>query len=503
MTGRSFAAFGWLALGVVWLLTGCAGDQTRSEGVDSGNRQQLVIAGAKRSDVKGLAMGAARAKGWTIVKSTDDLLVMQRPLDPAAPATAALGIGNSTVPPVIEVTSAFREETGGTNVSLGAILITQPPGASTPNRTDYTEQYRDALNQSLQSLRANWTANRHRIANAIPPLAGPPEPARSDAAASVGNARPATQAWGEPPTVAPAVKPNPPVPTPEPRARPAAPEPEPEASQESADVPPLAQSRSALPPATPGVASVVDGSSTLAGRSPTAIDGSGQRPEPVESQNTMLKLNQAGGTGTWAYYAEQYARLRGCNVATGGSQLIESRADGEIHKVSCVGSASYLLKCESGVCRELAPVQRAPTSPKTRAGAKADATATKPEPKTAKADSRTEKPGGKTAKTDAKAGKPGAKTTKADAKGAKPDTKTATKADSKGAKPEGKLAKADTKAAKPGTQTNKADAKAAKPDAKTTTKADAKGAKPKAKTVKDEKSASHPSNSKSHVAKAH
>ena len=80
MAGRSFATFGWLMLGVVWLLSGCAGNQTVSEAFDSGNRQQLVIVGAKLNDVKGLAMGSARSKGWSIVKSTDDLLVMQRPL---------------------------------------------------------------------------------------------------------------------------------------------------------------------------------------------------------------------------------------------------------------------------------------------------------------------------------------------------------------------------------------------------------------------------------------
>jgi hypothetical protein len=67
----------------------------------------------------------------------------------------------------------------------------------------------------------------------------------------------------------------------------------------------------------------------------------------------MLTLNQSGGTGTWAYYAEQYARLRGCDVADGGAVLIESRSDSEIHKVPCAGSDSFLVKCQSGVCRGL------------------------------------------------------------------------------------------------------------------------------------------------------
>ena len=67
----------------------------------------------------------------------------------------------------------------------------------------------------------------------------------------------------------------------------------------------------------------------------------------------MLTLSPPGRTGVWAYYAEQYARLRGCEIDETGAQLIENRADGEVHKVSCVGSASYLLRCQNGVCRGL------------------------------------------------------------------------------------------------------------------------------------------------------
>jgi hypothetical protein len=67
----------------------------------------------------------------------------------------------------------------------------------------------------------------------------------------------------------------------------------------------------------------------------------------------MLTLNQGGGTGTWAYYAEQYARLRGCDVTDQGAILIESRADSEILKVPCYSADSFLVKCQNGVCRGL------------------------------------------------------------------------------------------------------------------------------------------------------
>ena len=115
-----------------------------------------------------------------------------------------------------------------------------------------------------------------------------------------------------------------------------------------------------LPRAIPTPAPVVDGSSAITGGGPAATRAIGEpsrlpqpAPEPVAPKDNMLTLSNAGGTGTWAYYAEQYARLRGCNVTDAGSQLIESRTDGEIHKVSCVGSDSQLVKCQNGVCRGL------------------------------------------------------------------------------------------------------------------------------------------------------
>ncbi len=326
----------------------------------------MFMPGANRADVKGLAMGSARSKGWTLVKSTDDLLVMQRPLDPASPTAVAIGASNSTIPPVIEVTSAFQDQSGGVNVAVAAVLISQPPGEKAPKRTDFTENYRDTATQSLESLRANWSRNQQRVANAMPTHATTPD--ETGAAAS----NPLVQVWGQAlaeenaskggkPVTATAV-PTPTTPAPEPRLAPApaAPTPSPPIRTATSPVP------APQPPSTPtpqrsvsGPAPVVDGSSTLAGNAAAAptpavrIAPPPATPEPVAPKDNMLTLSQAGGTGDWAYYAEQYARLRGCNVSDGGTQLIESRADGEIHKVSCVGADSYLLKCQNGVCRGL------------------------------------------------------------------------------------------------------------------------------------------------------
>jgi hypothetical protein len=80
-------------------------------------------------------------------------------------------------------------------------------------------------------------------------------------------------------------------------------------------------------------------------------------PEPIvetipESEN-MMALSPSSEDVSWTYYAEQYARLRGCNVEPTGSILIDSRSDGEIHKVPCVDADSVLVQCQNGECRGL------------------------------------------------------------------------------------------------------------------------------------------------------
>ena len=367
MNLRSFATVGLIALSVA-LLGGCAGTPPQAPEWDIGNRPQILIPGALRSDVKGLAMGSARSKGWTIVRSKDDQLVMQRPLDPASPSALAAGAASSTIPPVVEVTSAFVEQPGGVVVALGAELVMQPPGEPAPRRVDYTETYRDALTQSLESLRSNWTANRQRLANAIPPQTSHTEAEIASAAAGANSANPLVQVWAQTLEEETAAKQTrgtststvAPTPTAPSRPTRTGPTPEPRVAATPAATPTPPPPAPAVPASRPTrtPAPVVEGSSTVSSRpvpAPTAQPAI-LPPVPVESVppgENMMTLNQAGGTGTWAYYAEQYARLRGCNLTDQGSLLIETRSDGEIHKVPCVGSDSYLLKCQNGVCRGL------------------------------------------------------------------------------------------------------------------------------------------------------
>jgi hypothetical protein len=338
----------------------------------------MLMPGAVRGDVKGLAMGAARSKGWTIVKSTEDRLVVQRPVDPGSSAAAALGASASTIPPVIEVTSAFVQRSDGVLVGLGAELVSQPPGEKTPKRMDYTETYRDALTRSLESLRSNWAANRQRVAGSTPSEAVRAEGEAERAETGEASTNPLVQAWADTleeekaskgisttgagaaassgptpsqaqlgPAPEPRVASMPPTPTPTPLA-PVSPQPTPT---------PVTAPSAAAPIRTSGPAPVVEGNVALRGGPSSAQIPSTQLPpaaeESVPYDQNMLTLNQASGAGTWAYYAEQYARLRGCDVTDQGAVLIESRSDSEIHKVPCASADSFLVKCQAGVCRGL------------------------------------------------------------------------------------------------------------------------------------------------------
>ena len=395
MRGRSFAIVGWCLLSI-WVLSGCAGNQGVSDRFDVTNHPQLFLPGANRADVKGLAMGTARAKGWIIVQSTDDRLVMQRPLDPSSPSAPALGAAKSSVPPVIEVTSAFVEQSGGVTVALGATLITQPSGEKSPQRIDYTERYRGALTQSLESLRANWTANRQRVANAMPPTS--PKPESAPGAAAAENNNPLVQVWGQ--TVAeatPAGSGTPAMttaPTPASNRAPTQRSP----SQDRATDSPLPSPVSTLQWSASSPAPVADGSSALNG------DGSAATPAPAVRTTPLQPTPEPTVVRTQPKVTRPEAQT---------------------------------AKAASGTAKPAAK------------GAKTDSKAAKPAAKGANTDSKVAKPAAKGAKTDSKVAKPGAKGAKTDSKPVKPVAKGA-KIDSKVVKPAAKGAKTDSKPAKPG-----------------------------------------------------
>ena len=62
-----------------------------------------------------------------------------------------------------------------------------------------------------------------------------------------------------------------------------------------------------------------------------------------------------GSVGTWAYYAEQYARSRGCVLADSGARLESAGAEWERHRVPCQDGSWVRVYCRFGDCTAAPP----------------------------------------------------------------------------------------------------------------------------------------------------
>ena len=62
-----------------------------------------------------------------------------------------------------------------------------------------------------------------------------------------------------------------------------------------------------------------------------------------------------GAVGTWAYYAEQYARTRGCVLADSGARLESAGAEWERHRVPCQDGSWVGVYCRFGDCTAAPP----------------------------------------------------------------------------------------------------------------------------------------------------
>lgn len=362
------------------------------------NKPQVLLTGAKVVEAKGIAMGAATSKGWKIARSAPNTLVLERPLNAAA--AGALPPGSRPAggkPPVLEVEADFFQRQQGVDVVLTATAVTRN-GAREAQREDYTEPYREALTHSLDSLRAAWEDNRQRIASATPPVSKPdtvpvdpkapfaPEPGGSARVADApAPAEPeagtgADTGWGAavaspaataPPAASPVAKAPPPVSpvaTSPPAATPLAPAPVGPsrlAASPPAGAPVVARpvtgapatARAAAAPSDGGapVVSLPLGPTPTAALPPLALPPSGsavpEPQEPVDRASNMLVLNQPTTSGGWAYYAEHYARVRGCALTDEGAVLVEKKPEYEVHRVNCEGGQSFLVRCNAGTCR--------------------------------------------------------------------------------------------------------------------------------------------------------
>lgn len=434
-------------------LGGCAStarntraDEVAAEAMNLEAFPQIVLSNAPRTEVKSVAMGAARSKGWIISRSTEDRLIVQRPLDAEALANLAAGATFKSGT-LLEITSYFVEQAGDTKVATRAELVAPAIGDKPPVRTDYTENLQDSLTDSLSSLRESWAENRNRLARATPPAEGfkdawakdappvesttirtptrtvaPPSPpstapvaaADAETESADANENENENAVAEPdmtPVVRPPVRPVSP-PASKPNSPPAAvvkpatppsvmkdssasakpvvaakPAPAKPVTQPAVKPTPKLAATAASPatkttskpvtapakttsPAKPVVAAKPAIASTptktpekttvkTAAKSvPVEKPASPAKPKPVAAKtNNMMELPKAksgiASSVSFAAQAETYAKQRGCKIGSKGTDLVESRKDGEIHKVPCVGADSVLVKCQKGSCKSL------------------------------------------------------------------------------------------------------------------------------------------------------
>jgi len=301
------------------------------------NRPQIFLAGAEVDQAKSLAMGSAVSKGWKIVESSDSKLVVGRPLDVTAAASA---VGEPVSTATVEVTTDFFKRQGGVSAVVGAVLDTDR-GTKAARRIDFTESYKDELNRSLESLLQSWDENRWRVAAATPPSPtkiAPPED-EGTATSQVRFKQALEEEFSRSAEGTPAVVENAPVADSATESVPAAST----ASAWSAPAPAVAAPVAAAS-ASPNVAPVEE-RYVAATPPPLSTD-----TRPASTSENMLVLNRAGERGVWGYYAEYYAKTQGCDVAESGAVLQQKQPEFEIHRVYCENGQSLLVKCNAGTC---------------------------------------------------------------------------------------------------------------------------------------------------------
>jgi hypothetical protein len=268
-------------------------------------------------NAKSVAMGAAVSKGWKIVSSSGNQLLLQRTLDrtpdPQITGTQVPG----AKPPLVQVQAGFFPRPNGIEVTVGADLITSR-GTEEEQKRDFTTAYKKDLMHSLASLKKAWAATAPRVASAMPPLETPDDlgsPPTAEESKEIAHTEGPGQ-WG--PT---------------------------NWSNEAAPAGQQAGPASPSPPAAPRETAA-----------PVVAEGAGARPAPGEDRDqggSMVALNERADSGVWAYYAEQYARAHGCNLTGQGAVLVEKQPEYEIYRVDCQGGEKFLLRCNAGSCEEM------------------------------------------------------------------------------------------------------------------------------------------------------
>lgn len=326
MKRRSFVLLPML-ISVGLLLGGCSTTGTSSLNTNTNtydaNKPQTFLAGADVEQAKSLAMGSAATKGWKIIDSSDDKLVVTRPLSAAAAQSIA---GESVSAATVEVKSEFFQRQNGVDVVVDATMIANT-GEKPQKRIDFTDSYKDDLNRSLNSLQRTWNENRWRVASATPPLATKTTDPQDDTTGGAAQTADAAQ------TV----------------------------DTSSAYVTDQGAQTTTAAPAAAETAAVA-ASTAPSGAAPVEERYGATRPPPASNTaatapaspaENMMVLNRQGQQGVWTYYAEHYAKIRGCQISNTGAVLQEKTAEYEVHRVYCEDEKTFLVKCNAGTCRGL------------------------------------------------------------------------------------------------------------------------------------------------------
>jgi hypothetical protein len=303
-------------IGATVLVGGCA--TTGSLGpAYTLNGPKTLLPGADVQQAKSLAMGSAVSKGWKIVETSDNGLLMRRALDTAiAESLVGAPVRNAS----IDVRTGFIQRQEGVEVVVGATVIAERDGKE-PETMDFTDSYKNELERSLASLRSSWEENRWRIASATPPL---PTTEAASAHDDTQGVTPAVQAWQSE---------------------------VPEAHSATAENTATAWSETPASDTATVTAPSADGDDArYEDRYAAAPPASVTQGADAGLNENMLALGQTTERGLWAYYAERYAIIRGCDISGRGAILEEKQPDFEIHNVYCENGQSFLVKCNAGTC---------------------------------------------------------------------------------------------------------------------------------------------------------
>jgi hypothetical protein len=358
---------------------------------DISDLPQMALSGASMQQARSVAMAAAQTKGWDIVTADANRLLLERPLPPGSPQAQALP--SPLAPPRVQVETNLVQRGEGTIVALRAYVLTNP-GTPEEQRLDYTKDYENQLLISLSSLSSAWLAAGAKLNSEVPVLAqteGADDGAQiaggdlGDVAETVASGADAeaapeatTVAAAEPESATPPAAAERRAPAMESQSPPLArtvPQPpsppvsRPAPQQQTAPVPSPSAVATAGAPGMVAPTIAAPNSPTTAAEAATpsrlrpgpGAAGSGVVPAPVApsvtvgpaGSNEMLVLSPGGRKGLWSYYAEDFARLRGCTLGDRGAMLLQERDGFELHEVECVGTANVLVRCRGGICEPL------------------------------------------------------------------------------------------------------------------------------------------------------